>query len=208
MKGVVFGGVVALLLASFLVSPLPPSLWGLLLSHSKPVILPPPPPAISTIQGMQTLLSTKVRISDSIEGRNDHFEGKWSLHGNILLGIDLAKVDYARIDKERMEATLRLPLPYVVEHKIDHEVSEELYLRAVSWFPTSSPQTLRAECWKMADRKLAELGKEQGYRERAKVQAERALQQLFQGVGWKVAFEWQDNPPPEPSQSSLVKTGN
>jgi hypothetical protein len=153
------------------------------------------PPSISVIRGMKDLVASEVHISDTIEGYNDHYKGKWSLHGEVLLGIDLSKVAYLANDPVKRTATLRLPSPHVVTHKVDHEHSEELYVNAlVPWASLSSRQILRDEVWKMADRKLEQLGEEPGYKASTKVQAEGVLRKLFEGMGWTVTFEWQDNP--------------
>jgi Protein of unknown function (DUF4230) len=79
----------------------------------------------------------------------------------------------------------------VISSKVDHERSQEVFIKWKAWLPTSSSQLLRDEVWKHADRKIHRLGQETGYMERAKVQAERVLGQLFEGVGWKIEFEWQ-----------------
>ncbi len=151
----------------------------------------PPPPSIAQIQGLSELATTRVHIQDVIEGENNHYIGRWTLHGEVVLGVDLSSARYLKTDKDGKRATLHLPQPHVISSKVDHDRSEEISIKWKAWVPTSSPQILRDEVWKNADRKIERLGKEIGYMERAKVQAERVLGQLFEGVGWKVDFEWQ-----------------
>jgi hypothetical protein len=151
----------------------------------------PLPPPIALIQSLSDLATTKVHITDSIELENNHYIGRWSLHGEVVLGVDLSAVRYVKVDEVAKRATLRLPRPHQISSKVDHERSEEVFIKWKSLFPTSDKQILRDEVWKQADRKIQRLGQEVGYIERAKVQAERVLGQLLEGAGWKADFEWQ-----------------
>jgi hypothetical protein len=191
-RGMTFQGLVCAI-ALALLTFLPLALWlsGVSVPGREPGGSNPPPP-IAQIQSLSDLATTRVHISDSIEGENDHFQGRWALHGEVVLGVDLSKVRYGRSDREARRVTLILPQPHLVSGKVDHDRSEERSLDAkvpsATW--RSSPKSLRDEVWKQADRKIRRLGQEPGYVERAKVQAERVLIRLFEGVGWKVEFEW------------------
>ena len=155
-----------------------------------------PPPSLAIIEKKGDLATARIHIRDYIEGSNADYKGRWLLFGEILLGVDLQAVRYLRTDPAKREAVLHLPAPHIIATKINHEASEELYLHWASWRPpVSSKQVFRDEVWKMADRKLQKLGQEPGYAERAKVQAERVLLELFAGAGWKVRFEWDEQPP-------------
>jgi hypothetical protein len=148
------------------------------------------PPSIAQIQSMSELATTRVHLTDSIEGENAHYIGRWILHGEVVLGVDLSAAHYTKVDVANQRATLRLPQPHQITSKVDHDHSEEIAIRSKVWFPASSEQLLRDEVWRQADRKIQRLGEEVGFKERAKLQAERALDHLFQGVGWTVDFEW------------------
>ena len=148
------------------------------------------PPSIAQIQSMSELATTRVHLTDSIKGENAHYIGRWILHGEVVLGVDLSAARYTRVNVAHQRATLQLPQPHPIISKVDHERSEEISIKSKLWFPTSSEQLLRDEVWRQADRKIQRLGAEVAYQERAKLQAERALDHLFQGVGWTVDFEW------------------
>jgi hypothetical protein len=188
------------LIAAFAISSLslaPLVLWvsgvrppGTLRGAAAPVAVSAPP-SIAQVQFMSDLATTRVHLSDFIEGENNHYVGRWTLHGEAVLGVDLSQAQYAKLDNERKRATLRLPQPHMISSKLDHDRCEEIYIKSKVWIPTSSRQPLRDEVWKHADRKIQRLGHEAGYMERAKVQAERVLEKLFDGFGWKVDFEWQ-----------------
>lgn len=156
----------------------------------------PLPPSISQIQALSELTTTRVQISDFIFGENNHYAGKWALYGEVLLGVDLSSVEYLDVNHELRKLTLRLPHPHVIATKIDHERSQELSMSKKGWYGPfrSSPQILRDEVWRQADRKLMRLAAEPGYHERAKVQAERVLTEFCENLGWKVAFAWCASP--------------
>ena len=182
------------LIAAFAISTLlfvPQALWIVRIELPLPPAVPArPPPSIAQIQSMSELATTRVHLTDSIEGENAHYVGRWTLHGEVVLGVDLSEARYTKVDVANQRATLQLPQPHQNSSKVDHERSEEISIKWKVWVPTSREQLLRDQVWTEAGRKIQRLGEEVGYRERAKVQAERALDHLFEGVGWKVDFEW------------------
>jgi Protein of unknown function (DUF4230) len=155
----------------------------------------PQPPSIASIRDMSDLLLKSIHINDELPGSNRHYEGRWLLHGELMVAMDLSKVAYVRTDPEKRTATLLLPMPYMLEPRVDHERSKELYMKKLSVFATSDPQILRNEVWRVAQVKLTELGQDPRYRAEAKGQAEKVLRNLFDAAGWKVGFEWKDDTP-------------
>src|SRR5690349_14705827 len=69
-----FRGMVAAFTVSILIF-VPVMLW--LFSGQTSKAEPAPPPPIGAIQTMSHLATVKVHITDSIEGENDHWKGKW-----------------------------------------------------------------------------------------------------------------------------------
>jgi len=161
------------LIAAFAISTLlflPLTLWLLGVRAPGADAPVPLPPSISQIQALSELATTNVHISDSIEGENSHYVGRWALHGEVILSVDLSTVKYIKTDQATKRATIHLAQPHILSSKVDHERSHEMSVTWKSWIPpTSSSQILRDEVWKQADRKLQRLGEEPGYTERAKV---------------------------------------
>jgi hypothetical protein len=154
----------------------------------------PPAPSIAQIQSMSDLATANVHISDYIELENNHYVGRWTLHGEVVLGVNLAEARYVKTDEKSRQAILHLPKPHLISSKVDHERSEKIYIKSKVYFAgaRSSTELLESVVWKEADRKIQRLANEEpGYSERAKVQAERTLEQLFKGVGWSIDFEWE-----------------
>ena len=143
---------------------------------------------------MSDLATTRVLISDFIEGENDHFEGKWILHGEANLGVDLSKTSYSAINESARTATLHLPAPHLISWKVDPDRSTEIYVRGKGYFQwmisTGSTKMLRDEVWKQADRKIQRLAEDDSYKDISKLQAEKVLRGLFEGLQWKITFQW------------------
>src|SRR5262249_13844152 len=148
-------------------------------------------PPIIRIQGMSHLANTRVHITDTIAGENDHYRGKWSLHGEVILGPDLSQAEYVGMNPQTREAVLRVPRPEVISNKVNHERSEELYLRQKTVMPLSSPRAFREDVWKQADRKVRGLGEDASYVHQAKADCQRVLEPLFRELGWRLRIEWQ-----------------
>jgi len=90
---------------------------------------------------------------------NGHYRGKWGLHGEVVIGTDLSRAQYLSADSAKSEAVLLLPTPQVIATKVNHDRSEELYLRQQTVVPLSSPKVFRDEVWMQADQKIRRLGR-------------------------------------------------
>jgi hypothetical protein len=164
-------------------------------SGVQPKFIPAPastPPPIVRIQGMSHLANTKVHITDSIAGENGHYRGKWGLHGEVVIGTDLSRAQYLSADSAKGEAVLLLPTPQVIATKVNHDRSEELYLRQQTVVPLSSPKVFRDEVWMQADQKIRRLGQDPSYVQQAKGDCQRVLEPLYQQLGWRLRIEWTD----------------
>ncbi|HAH44611.1 MAG TPA: hypothetical protein DCM07_07080 [Planctomycetaceae bacterium] len=150
----------------------------------------PPVPPITRILALNDLATLRVQIADSITGNNEHWEARWMLHGEAILGVDLSQATYKSVDKQNRKATLSLPAPHVISSKVDHHRSAEIGVKQKTWLPSPGLKSLRDEVWQHADEKVAQLANHDGYLEATKLQAEHVLNKLFQDVGWSVSYEW------------------
>jgi len=165
----------------------------------------PPVPPISRIQAMSDLATLRVQVADTIVGENEHWEVRWMLHGEAVLGVDLSKATYASVDEESRKATLYLPASHVISSKVDHHRSAEIGVKQMTWLPSPGLKSLRDEVWQHADDKVACLANHEGYLEATKLQAERVLNKFFQDVGWTVLYEWRT--PDSPSVEQVRSEG-
>ena len=151
-------------------------------------------PAIAEIQRLSELATMRKHIITTIEGENRHHKGKWHLEGDVILGVDLSKAYYVATDSTARTATLRLPLPHLIGHKVDHDRSFEIFLNSKTWIPLSSQKAMRDDVWAAADRKIQTLGQVPENLSEVKDQAQTVLKDLFGGAGWQVAIQWRDSP--------------
>lgn len=189
--GLTFRGMMAAFLAAIiLLVPL-----GMLVAGIRPPWLPPPGPPLpplAIVRGRSHLVTLAVHLSTFIEGGNNHWQTKYLIHGEGQLGVDLSQAEYRNVDPMKRRAVLRLPMPRLVMSKVDHDRSEEMYMKSKVWFPCDS-QIVRAEVYKAADKKIERLAQDAVYVQQAKQQAQVVLHQLFQGVEWNVRLEWIDD---------------
>ena len=155
---------------------------------------------------MSDLATIRVRIADTITGKNDHWEVRWMLHGEAVLGVNLAQARYVSVDEEHRKVTLSLPECHVISSKVDHHRSEELSAKRLSWIPSPGLQSLRDDVWRSADEKVYRLAQHEDYLDATRLQTERALCQLFQGVGWSIEYEWRSKDAEPPHAEALVET--
>lgn len=190
-QAITFKGMVAAFMVSIvLLVPLGMIAAGVQLPHTPP---PVPLPPLAIVRRMSKLVTVETHLTTYIEGGNDHWETKYLVHGDIHLGVDLSTAFYAQMDPVKRQASLRLPPPHLIMSKVDHDRSEEMFMRRKLWYAMSDPQLVRAEVWKAADHKIERLGREEpSYAKQAKEQAELVLGELFQGVNWSIRIEWED----------------
>ena len=150
----------------------------------------PPIPPISRIQAMSDLATLRVQIADSFIGENEHWEVRWMLHGEAVLGVDLSHATYISMDEDNRRAVLSLPKAHVISSKVDHHRSVELAAKQKTLLPSPGLKSLRDEAWQHADEKVARLARHEGYLEATTLQAERVLDHLFRDVGWTITYEW------------------
>jgi len=165
-----------------------------------------PVPAISQIQMLSDLATLKVQLSDSMKGENNRWDVRWLLHGEGILGVDLAKAAYVSVDESSRTATILLPEPHLVSSKIDHDRSMELVAKQKTWVPLPGLKSLRDEAWKHGDPIIATLALNENYVSAAKLQAEKVIGEFISNTGWRVECKWSsDDPePPQPSNAGQL----
>jgi hypothetical protein len=191
-RGISFKGMVAAFMVA-IVSLVP--LAMLVAGVQLPRTPPPGPslPPLAIVRRASKLVGTESHITTYVEGGNDHWETKYLVHGDLQFGVDLSTAFYTHVDPMKRQASLRLPPAHMLMWRIDHDRSEELFMRRKVWYATSDPQLVRALVWKFADHKLERLGREEpSYVKQAKEQTERVLGELFEGVNWAIRIEWED----------------
>ena len=106
---------------------------------------------------MSDLATLRVQIADSLTGENKHWEVRWMLHGEAVLGVDLSRATYVSVDDENRRAVLSLTKAHVISSKVDHHRSVELTAKQKTLLPSPGLKSLRDEVWQHADEKVARL---------------------------------------------------
>lgn len=154
-------------------------------------------PTVKEIQAMSELVTTKVYISDILEGNNKDYEGIWAINGDALITINLSKVTLTEVDENKKVATITLPLPQVSSARVDHERSRAGTITGKRIAILRNPKN-RAKMVDDAMLEAQKLIKEAASKpeiiQNAKQQATLILENLYLKVGWKVIIRWQNEP--------------
>lgn len=191
-RGITFKGMVAAFMVAIVsLVPLAMIVAGVQLPRTPPP--GPPLPPLAIVRRASKVVSTESHVTTYVEGGNDHWETKVLVHGDLQYGVDLSTALYTYVDPVKRQASLRLPPARMLMWKVDHDRSEEMFMRRKVWYATTDPQLVRAQVWRFADHKVERLGREEpSYVKQAKEEAERILCELFGGVNWTLSIEWED----------------
>jgi hypothetical protein len=151
-------------------------------------------PTIEHIQSLSQLISTKVSISDVMEGEGDGVRGVWLVKGDALLGIDLSKVSQTDVeitDAKKRVAILHLPAPTVFSARVDHEHSMTYDVHRTTWIPWKGDTDRLRDRAMYHAQKLVEFAAHQPELiEEAKRNASRAMTDVYRTVDWQVEVRW------------------
>lgn len=148
------------------------------------------PPPINLIQAKSDLAALSVQIHTFIIGTNDHWQVRWLIQGEALIGTDLSNVKYKSVDKINRRVTLCLQQSHVISSKLHHDRCAELSVAQLTIIPLPGLKSLRDEVWWRADEKVKRLAHNQSYLKDAMLQTEKVLDHLFREVDWTVSYDW------------------
>jgi hypothetical protein len=100
----------------------------------------------------------------------------------------------AKNDSEK-RAALRLPLPEVLQARVDHSRTKTWEVRTTTWVPwTSNQDALRDAVYEHAQRLVAHAAGSAENIQQAKASAETAIRSFYAEVGWTVTVRWAEPP--------------
>ena len=177
-----------------LIASIPGLFWGLGVRFPWPQ--GPTLPSITGVRLMSDLVTANAKTSFQYEGWNNLYTVTWLIHSEVVLGVDMSKVNYAKSDPEKRTATIVLPQPHIVMSKIDHDQSRLLTVEerfyGASW--VGSAENVKAAVWRNAERSAREHDKTEENLQKARDQAESVLTKFFDKAGWKLEVKWEGPP--------------
>lgn len=154
-------------------------------------------PTVEELQQMSELVSTKVIISDILEGENDQYKGTWIIRGDALLTIDLSKATITKVDQSNRTATLTLPQPQVTSARVDHTASRTYDVVKKKWFTNKDNEArLRDTAMKQAQKLVESTAASDENFQAARQNAQSTLQAFYQKLDWQIDIVWQNSSRP------------
>jgi hypothetical protein len=161
------------------------------------------PGVITAVRDLAKLDATSFHIEKVVEARDEQSR-LWGLLqsrdalllvavGDVVAGVDLAKLkeDDARFDEKTRTLRLRLPAPEVTSSTLD-ERATHVYSRATDVLAQRNEQ-LEGEARRLAEAQMRKMAVDAGILERARASADRTLRALLHSLGHsQVEIVWAD----------------
>jgi len=175
---------------------------------------PPPPvvvtstgPTIERLERLSSLVTSRVYVADVLIGDDNGCRGVWLIRGDSLIAVNLGKATIVEKDELAKRATIRLPLPEVLQARVDHERTKTWEVRTTTWILWHANQDrLRDEVMLQAQRLVAQAAASKENIEQAKRAAEVIIGALYEHVGWNVKVVWEETPNAHVASDTKVVT--
>lgn len=161
-----------------------------------PIVVSSSGPTVERLQRLSSLVTSRVQLADVLIGTGEGCRGAFLIRGDCLLAINLSHAAITERDEEHSRATILLPLPEVLQPRVDHERTKTWEVSRMTWLPWMANQDrLRDEVMLQAQRMIAQAAGAQENVEQAKRSAEVIIGALYEQVGWQVNVQWASNVP-------------
>jgi hypothetical protein len=165
-----------------------------------PIVVQSQGPTLQRLEQLSHLVTTRVFIADVLVGEGSGCKGAWLLRGDGLISVDLSKAAIIEKDESCRRATVRLPLPEVLQARVDHSRTRTWEVKKTTWIPWASEQdSLRDAVMREAQELIIHAAASPENLEQAKAATETVIRGFYTEVGWNVAVTWM--PPAVPAKS-------
>lgn len=158
-------------------------------------------PTVEQIQVLATLVTIRVDVADAQETHLDgHVGGVKAavlVKGDFLLGTDLSRAAFTRLDAVAHTAVLELPQPRVTSPRLDHDRTRVFALSERGlWLVTPGDKrtsaTVIERAYRDAQKFVTDAAGDPALLNRARRQAEQVLGAFFKATGWEITIRWSD----------------
>lgn len=195
--------------------------FALIFSRTKHGTAPPVPrslgPTITELRSLSYLVTTRVTISDVLtihpedrdeDGTKSGYRLALIVRGDALLAVDMAAAKVETKNEETKAATVRLPVPEVIQPRVDHDKSRIWDLSRSIWIDLRKiPDSVRDHAWRQAQELVKHAAGEREAVERARGSAEMLIKRFYKMVDWDVQVVWDTAERVETSPDSGVGGG-
>jgi hypothetical protein len=166
------------------------------LSHFRatadPVVVHSQGPTVERLERLSHLVTTRVYVADVLVGEGEGCRGAWLIRGDALIAVSLSRARITEKDEGNRKATLMLPVPEVLQPRVDHERSRTWEVRRMGWLPwNAEPDKLRDAVMAQAQQLVAHAAGSNENIQQAKTAAATILKAFYEEVGWEVTVTWE-----------------
>ena len=171
---------------TWLLPPTPP--------QPQPVIVHSQGPTIERLEQLSHLVVTRVLVADVLVGEGNGCRGAWLIRGDALIAVNLGQAAIVERNETAKRATIRLPLPEVLQARVDHEKTQIWELKTTTWIPWAADKdSLRDAVMAQTQRLVGHAANSAENTQQAKAGAESAIRGFYGEVGWSVAVMWAES---------------
>jgi hypothetical protein len=160
-----------------------------------PVVVHSQGPTVERLERLSHLVTTRVYVADVLVGEGAGCRGAWLIKGDALIGVDLGRARIEEKNEATKEALIVLPLPEVLQPRVDHQRSRTWEVRRMAWLPWNADEDrLRDEVMIQAQQLVAHAAGSDENLEQAKTAAATVTKAFYAEVGWQVRVLWEETP--------------
>jgi hypothetical protein len=163
--------------------------------RATPTVVQSQGPTIERLQRLSHLVTTRVCVADVLVGEGEGCRGAWLIRGDALVGVNLGRARITEKAEVTKQATIVLPLPEILQPRVDHTRTKTWEVRRMAWMPWSADQDkLRDSVMLQAQQLVAQAAGSAESIQQAKMAAEAIIGNFYAEVGWHVRVEWAGQP--------------
>ncbi len=178
-----------------------------LVKDTKPVVTSTGP-TLTQLKNLKDLVSAHVHVADVLVAESRYLKGSWIVQGDALIAVDLAGAEIQAKDEPARTARLVLPPPRVLSPRVDHNLTREWDIRSNTWIPGAATllgnrDEMQKEAMRQCQQLVERAAGASNHLESARKQAELALREFYNQVGWTVTVGWSDRPQAPPAAAEV-----
>ena len=149
-------------------------------------------PTVERLERLSHLVTTRVNVVDVLIGEGEGCRGAWLVKGDALIAIYLGRAQITEKNEATKQALIVLPLPEVLQPRVDHERTKTWEVRRMVWLPWNADQDrLRDEVMLQAQQLVAHAAGSNENLQQARTAAATIVTAVYEEVGWTVRVIWE-----------------
>ena len=149
-------------------------------------------PTVERLERLSHLVTTRVHVVDVLIGEGEGCRGAWLIKGDALVAVNLGRAQITEKNEATKQALIVLPLPEVLQPRVDHERTKTWEVRRMVWLPwNANLDRLRDEVMLQAQQLVAQAAGSAENLQQARTAAATIVTAFYEEVGWQVRVTWE-----------------